>query len=255
MHLTLQIVDTCPRAVLYKTLFKRRTPVMLASENGAVESLLKLLWAAERLLGNSGYQAYIDEKDGRGSTALILAVKHGYGACFLGEAFPCYRLACSAVRQLGRGSKTYLAGTAALLSPSAALVTGPIAACRHAVCARLLLEDSADPLPANSKGDTALHLAAGRGHAACLDMLLRSWVRSPGSGEMVRAADALVSDGLGEERYIDTHNKTGLAALHLAVLGGSVESGGEGMLHPCSAITCMPGGCWRRWRACWTGLL
>ncbi len=109
----------------------------------------------------------------------------------------------------------------------------PLLACRHAVCARLLLEDSADPLVANARGDTALHLAAGRGHAACLDMLLRSWVRNPGSGATVRAADALISDGLGEERYVDTHNRAGLAALHLAVLGGSVESGWLGRPYQC----------------------
>lgn len=60
----------------------------------------------------------------------------------------------------------------------------------------------------------------------CVDLLLRAWVRRP-SGSTVRAADAMVADGdgFGEERFVDTHNKGGLAALHLAVLAGSVEAG------------------------------
>ena len=40
--------------------------------------------------------------------------------------------------------------------------TPPAMRRRHAVCARLLLEDSATPLLANSRGETALHLAAHR---------------------------------------------------------------------------------------------
>ena len=65
-----------------------------------------------------------------------------------------------------------------------------------------------------------------RGHAACCELVLRAWVRS--GGAVVRAADALVSDGVGEERYVDSHTKAGLAALHLAALAGSVECGEAG---------------------------
>lgn len=73
----LQVLQACPRALLYKTLFRRRTPLMLAAEGGGVESLLKLMWAAERLLGGAAFQAYLDEADARGNTALLLAAKRG----------------------------------------------------------------------------------------------------------------------------------------------------------------------------------
>lgn len=96
--------------------------------------------------------------------------------------------------------------------------------CRHSACSRLLLDDSANPLLANIRGDTALHLAANRGHASCVDLLLQGWVRGH-DGFPVRAASVMVTDASGEGRYIDCHNKSGLAPLHLAVLGGNVETG------------------------------
>ena len=77
LRLPPQIVEACPRAVLYKTLFKRRTALHLSAEAGSAECLLKVLWAAERVLGGASFQAYIDELDGRGNTALALACKHG----------------------------------------------------------------------------------------------------------------------------------------------------------------------------------
>lgn len=64
--------------MLYKTLFKRRTALHHAAEGGSPECLLKLLWAAERLLGSNGYQAYVDEADARGNTALALSCKRGW---------------------------------------------------------------------------------------------------------------------------------------------------------------------------------
>lgn len=44
-------------------------------------------------------------------------------------------------------------------------------------------------------------------------------------GGMARAAGVLVPDLVGDERYIDTHNKSGFAPIHLATLSGDSETG------------------------------
>lgn len=85
---------------------------------------------------------------------------------------------------------------------------------------RVLLEEGANPLSANRRGNTPLHFACAYANAACAEILLDCRV-TPADGREVVAAQAMVLDRVGETRYIDAMNSTGLTALHLAVLNAS----------------------------------
>lgn len=85
---------------------------------------------------------------------------------------------------------------------------------------RVLLEEGANPLSANRRGNTPLHFACAYANAACAEILLDSRV-TPADGREVVASQAIVLDRVGETRYIDAMNSTGLTALHLAVLNSS----------------------------------
>lgn len=85
---------------------------------------------------------------------------------------------------------------------------------------RVLLEEGANPLSANRRGNTPLHFACAYANAACAEILLDSRV-TPADGREVVASQAMVLDRVGETRYIDAMNSTGLTALHLAVLNSS----------------------------------
>jgi ankyrin repeat protein len=82
---------------------------------------------------------------------------------------------------------------------------------------RLLLEEGATPLPANRRGQAAVHLAAHRGHTECLQLILDVPIRSTLGGSRI-AALASVHDYAGECRYIDAHDRAGFTALHLAAV-------------------------------------
>jgi ankyrin repeat protein len=88
---------------------------------------------------------------------------------------------------------------------------------------RFLLEEGATVLPANRRGQAAVHVAAHRGFATCLELLLDSPVRSNfgGGGAFILAAMVPVRDDAGECRYIDAHDRAGFTALHLAAITGS----------------------------------
>ena len=84
---------------------------------------------------------------------------------------------------------------------------------------RLLLEEGATVLPANRRGQAAVHVAAHRGHTACLELILDAPIRTTiHSGATRIAAMASVHDYAGECRYIDSHDKAGFTALHLAAI-------------------------------------
>jgi ankyrin repeat protein len=78
----------------------------------------------------------------------------------------------------------------------------------HAPVVRALLGAGATPLPADRHGNTTLHVAAAKGHAACAALLLDARVREAG-GRQVAAAQAMVRGAAGEQRYIDAHNQYG----------------------------------------------
>lgn len=100
--------------------------------------------------------------------------------------------------------------------------TALIFACKfgHQTTTRVLLEEGASPLPANRRGETAVHVAAVRGHVTCLELVLDSPVRDMAAGAPI-AAMAPVRDHAGETRFIDAHDRAGFTALHLAVLAHS----------------------------------
>jgi len=90
---------------------------------------------------------------------------------------------------------------------------------------RLLLEEGATVLPANRRGQAAVHVAAHRGYTACLELILDAPIRSTlaggvgiGGGGARIAAMASVHDNAGESRYIDAHDRAGFTALHLATI-------------------------------------
>ena len=72
-----QIVSVTPTAVLHKTFWKRKTPLMLACENGNLLTVSTLLWASEQVLGPQ-YTSYVNDAGANGSTPLILACKFGH---------------------------------------------------------------------------------------------------------------------------------------------------------------------------------
>lgn len=85
---------------------------------------------------------------------------------------------------------------------------------------RILLEEGANPLSMNRKGNSALHLACFHGHAACAELLLEARVRG-GDGRETAASHCSVRDAIGESRYMDAVNGSGLSPLHLAAFCGS----------------------------------
>ncbi|KAH7623923.1 putative Ankyrin-3 [Nannochloris sp. 'desiccata'] len=103
--------------------------------------------------------------------------------------------------------------------------TALILAARHGneAIIRILLEEGATVLPANRRGQAAVHVAAHGGHSACLELILDAPIRSSlaggvGGGGARIAAMASVRDYSGESRYIDAHNRAGFTALHLAAI-------------------------------------
>ena len=85
---------------------------------------------------------------------------------------------------------------------------------------RILLEEGANPLSVNRKGNSALHLACLHGHAACVELLLDARVRGA-DGRETAASHCNVRDAIGESRYMDAVNGSGLSPLHLAAFCGS----------------------------------
>ncbi len=157
--------------MLYKTLWKRKTPLMVAAETGSVLAVSTCLWASEQALGPR-YQSYLNDAASSGNTALMLACKRG-----------------------------------------------------HAGAVRVLLEEGASPLPANRRGQTAVHLAAVRSHVVCLELVLEAPVRALGGGTPL-AAMAVIRDNAGETRFIDAHDRAGFTALHLAAIHRATASVG-----------------------------
>ena len=85
---------------------------------------------------------------------------------------------------------------------------------------RILIEEGLNALSANKRGNTPLHLACAYGNAACAEVILDSRVRG-GDGRMVMASQAYVRDRIGETKYIDALNHSGLSSLHLATMACS----------------------------------
>lgn len=99
----------------------------------------------------------------------------------------------------------------------------PAGFCRHSECLQVLLGEGASALAETKRKDTCLHLSAENGHAECLELLLRAWVRGR-NGVRTSLPEALVRDALGEVKMVDKHNALGFTALHLATYRGSVSS-------------------------------
>ena len=89
----------------------------------------------------------------------------------------------------------------------------------HVTILRILLEEGCNPLCANGRGNTPLHLASMKGHASCAELLLDARVQV--NGREITASHATTMDAIGETRYIDSLNASGLAPLHLAAFVSS----------------------------------
>eukprot|EP00891_Asterochloris_glomerata_P003423 jgi/Astpho2/3423/Aster-x0163 len=86
-----------------------------------------------------------------------------------------------------------------------------------------LLSKGADATLGSQKGDTALHMAARNGHAACITRLLTSRVLSP-EGQPTRLGDLVLTDGVDSQKFADCSNGAGMTALHVAAMKGSPQA-------------------------------
>jgi ankyrin repeat protein len=77
---------------------------------------------------------------------------------------------------------------------------------------RMLLEEGADPLVFNRRGNSCLHVAAAFCNVACLEVILDT--RRGGAS----LAQTTVSDRIGDVPFVDAMNYSGLNALHIAAL-------------------------------------
>ncbi|KAK9901580.1 hypothetical protein WJX75_003093 [Coccomyxa subellipsoidea] len=93
---------------------------------------------------------------------------------------------------------------------------------QHVECVAYLLVHGADVYAQTSRGDNALHIAAKHGNAGCLHALLSSRPQTDSEGGTVLLGDVLVQGDTGPTKLIDLHNGSGLTALHLAAIKGSV---------------------------------
>lgn len=168
----MQIVTQSPEAILHKSFWKNKTPLMLAAEQGNLVAIGSILWACEQLPGND-FSSYLNDVDSTGNTALMLACKRN-----------------------------------------------------HPNAVTLLLEEGADPLVRNNRGESALHLAVHRSNPECAELILEAPVSNIpiGNGHIGIAATAPITDFAGECRFMDLHTRLGFTALHLASLSGCHRS-------------------------------
>ncbi|BDA42334.1 probable E3 ubiquitin-protein ligase XBOS32 at N-terminal half [Coccomyxa sp. Obi] len=93
---------------------------------------------------------------------------------------------------------------------------------QHVECVAYLLVHGADVYVQTSRGDNALHIAAKHGNAGGLHALLSARPQADGDGGTVLLGDVIVQGDTGPTKLIDLHNGSGLTALHLAAIKGSV---------------------------------
>ena len=84
---------------------------------------------------------------------------------------------------------------------------------------RILIEEGANVLCWNSRGNSPVHMACAYGTVSCVEVLLDSRVSH--DGREGPASQATVRDRVGDVPYIDAVNRGGLTALHLAALTGN----------------------------------
>lgn len=77
---------------------------------------------------------------------------------------------------------------------------------------RMLLEEGADPLVFNRRGNSCLHVAAAYCNASCLQIILDT--RRGGAN----LSQTTVNDRIGDVPFVDALNFSGLSALHIAAL-------------------------------------
>lgn len=92
----------------------------------------------------------------------------------------------------------------------------------HLDCLSFLMDHGANGMlyTWNTRHETALHVAAAAGHAACTSRLLQSTLINGANGR-VALARAVYGEGT---RYIDALNGNGLSALHLAAAHGNSDT-------------------------------
>lgn len=86
---------------------------------------------------------------------------------------------------------------------------------------RILIEEGADVLCWNQRGNSPVHMACAYGTVLCVELLLDSRVPSGQHGATMPASQVLVRDRVGEIPFIDSMNRGGLTALHMAALTGN----------------------------------
>ena len=97
---------------------------------------------------------------------------------------------------------------------------------------RMLLEEGADPLVFNRRGNSCLHVAAAFCNVGCLEVIMDS--RPPVGHSSTTVAQTTVSDRIGDVPFVDAMNHSGLTTLHIASLttnhaavGALVERGAQ----------------------------
>jgi ankyrin repeat protein len=86
----------------------------------------------------------------------------------------------------------------------------------HATAVRLLLEEGASPLPANGRGERALHHAALAGHVDVIAALCDARVPRPAGGHGPAARAPVPERGGGAAPCVDARSAQGFSPLHLA---------------------------------------